>query len=526
MKLVQVSEHHKLGQDGLWDRIRAEVVTLLDRRRISFSSVDLARFAWVKANVPVSKDEGDKNEDKKDPASEEQPDYNELPHFNKWARVYTTPATIWIGVMPNTTTAEQAYHSSRDILDLLTQHKITGVEVAYRESKVTFSGGPALFAPRRSYSDPLKDVIDGLSSALSVPIARLRMDTQGTLGLYFKAGNHLYGVTARHVLFKNNEPNVEYNYVRGGEKKEVVVMGPSAFTAHLEFLQKAVRGHEINVEYLERCILSLTAQAEDIGSESDAEELKMALSKTQKQLTDTRTKMDVVAAHLEIVREKWGKLEDRVIGRVVWAPPIAAVPPHQYMQDVCVIKLNKEKFQGFKGNVLSLGPEIDPGKFVGLMCNNQYDAPREFEYPPSGLLELHDVLTEEDMRTTPPGESIRRVIKRAPSTLTTIGRLSAYASHVRRYYPTGPLDSVETAIHTDHPDSLPFSMRGDSGSVIVDARGRFVALLTGGAGVDEFTYGTPSCEITYGTPMHWLWPLIQAKFKGASLEFGSDELNI
>lgn len=321
-------------------------------------------------------------------------------------------------------------------------------------------------------------------------------------------------------------------------------MGASAFTAHLEFLQKAVRGHEINVEYLERCIVSLTDQAEDIGSESDAEELKSALAKTQKQLTDTRTKMDAVAAHLEIVREKWGKLEDRVIGRVVWAPPIAAVPPHQYMQDVCVIKLNKEKFHRFKGNVLSLGacssvfldtsnltvrvlgPEIDPGKFEGLMCNNQYDAPREFEYPPSSLLELHDVLTEEDIRTTPPGESIRRVIKRGPSTLTTIGRLSAYASHVRRYYPTGPLDSVETAIHTDHPDSLPFSMRGDSGSAIVDARGRFAALLTGGAGVDEFTYGTPSCEITYGTPMHWLWPLIQAKFEGASLEFGSDTLKV
>lgn len=191
------------------------MVTLLDRRRISFSSVDLARFAWVKANVPVSKDEGDKHEDKEDPAIEEQPDYNELPHFNKWARAYTTPTTIWIGVMPDTTTAELAYHSSRDILDLLAQHNIFGVEVAYRESKVTFSGGPALFAPRHSYSDPLKDVIDGLSSALSVPISRLMMGTQGTLGFYFKAGNHLYGVTARHALFIDYEPNVEYNYVRG-----------------------------------------------------------------------------------------------------------------------------------------------------------------------------------------------------------------------------------------------------------------------------------------------------------------------
>lgn len=159
------------------------------------------------------------------------------------------------------------------------------------------------------------------------------------------------------------------------------------------------------------------------------------------------------------------------------------------------------------------------------MCNRRYDAPRTFEYPLGGLLELHGVLTEEEMRTTAPDQAIRRVIKRGSSTLTTIGRLSAYASHVRRYYPTGPLDSVETAIHTDQETSLPFSMRGDSGSAIVDARGRFVALLTGSAGINDTMDGTPSCEITYGTPMHWLWPLIEAKFEGASLEFGSDKLN-
>ncbi|OJT09444.1 hypothetical protein TRAPUB_14075 [Trametes pubescens] len=525
MRLRHVPNNHKLGQEGLWDRIRSEVVRFLDQRGIWFSSVDLARFAWVETRKLNSGDEGNEHEEEEDPAaSEEQPDYDELPHFKKFDKVHTTPATIWIGVMPNTTTAEQAYHSSRDILDLLSQHSITGVEIAYRESEVTFSGGPALFAPPRRYLDPLKDVIDNLSSALSVPIAPLREDTQGTLGFYFKAGNELYGVTTRHVLFKDYEPNIEYNYI-AGPKKEVVVMGPSAFTAHIEFLQETIRRHEFTLKYLERSIASLTTKAEDISPDPGAEELKDALAKTQEQLTDTRRKMDVVTAHMTDVKAKWRKVEDRVIGHVVWAPPIVAVPPHQYMQDVCVIKLDQEKFLHFKGNVLNLGPELDPSKFVGMMCNNHYDAPCEFEYPLSGLLELHGVLTEEEMRTSPPAEAIRRVIKRGPSTLTTIGRLSPYTSHVRRYYPTGHLDSVETAIHTDHADSLPFSMRGDSGAAIVDARGRFVALLTGGAGINDITYGTPSCEITYGTPMHWLWPLIQAKFEGASLDFGSDKLN-
>jgi hypothetical protein len=126
--------------------------------------------------------------------------------------VYITPVTIWVGVMPDTTTSEQAHNSSRDILNLLKQYNITDVDVAYRESEVKFSGGPELFVPV-SDLDPLKDVIDSLSSPLSLPIAGLKTKMQGTLGFYFRIGEDLYAVTARHVLFKDNEANVEYNYV-------------------------------------------------------------------------------------------------------------------------------------------------------------------------------------------------------------------------------------------------------------------------------------------------------------------------
>ena len=35
---------------------------------------------------------------------------------------------------------------------------------------------------------------------------------QGTLGFYFKVGNDLYGVTARHVLFPGTQGNALYNY--------------------------------------------------------------------------------------------------------------------------------------------------------------------------------------------------------------------------------------------------------------------------------------------------------------------------
>ena len=115
-------------------------------------------------------------------------------------------------MLPDTLTGEVANHSANDILELLKKDGITDVEVAYRETKAKFSAGPGLFSPV-SGLDPLKDVIDNLSNALSLPIAGLKTNMQGTLGFYFWFGDELYAVTARHVIFKDSEPNYEYNYV-------------------------------------------------------------------------------------------------------------------------------------------------------------------------------------------------------------------------------------------------------------------------------------------------------------------------
>ena len=151
--------------------------------------------------------------------------------------------------------------------------------------------------------------------------------------------------------------------------------------------------------------------------------------------------------------------------------------------------------------------------------HDRFDAPHEFEYPEDGLFKMQGILSDEEMHmpdnTTPDGDPTRRVIKRGSNTFTTVGGLSGYLSHVRRYYPIGKVDSTEVAVHP-HADSGPFSRGGDSGAIIVDARGRLVALLTGSTG------GTDSSDITFGTPMFWLWPLILAKFPGANLCLDDD----
>ena len=108
-------------------------------------------------------------------------------------------------------------------------------------------------------------------------------------------------------------------------------------------------------------------------------------------------------------------------------------------------------------------------------------------------------------------------MKHGLTTLTTIGCLNGFESHVRRYFPTGNRDSVEAAVYRYDSNSGPFSGGGDSGSIIVDALGKFVALLTGGTGP------TDSSDITFGSPMHWLWDVIKAEFPGADLYFEDDD---
>jgi hypothetical protein len=111
---------------------------------------------------------------------------------------------IWVGVLPDTLTGAVAHESATEILGLL---GIASVDV-YRESVAKFLHGPDLFAPV-SDLDPLKDVIDNLSTPLSLPIAGRKTTMQGTLGCYFRVGNDLYATTARHNVFPLNGDNEE-----------------------------------------------------------------------------------------------------------------------------------------------------------------------------------------------------------------------------------------------------------------------------------------------------------------------------
>ena len=191
----------------------SKVVELLDQRNIQHSSIDLVRFSWVEEDEDVEENMDDEDiEDVEEDVDDEDLEDVDI-KITPYGTVITTPVTIWVGVLPDTLTGEVAFHSSNDILDLLKEHEIFEIDVAYRESVARGFSGPNLFAPV-SDLDPLKAVIDPVTTALGLPIAGLKtLQSQGTLGFYFKVGKDLYAVTARHVLFPEDEGNNLYSYV-------------------------------------------------------------------------------------------------------------------------------------------------------------------------------------------------------------------------------------------------------------------------------------------------------------------------
>ena len=166
----------------MWADIGSQTVHLLDVKEIKFTSVDLVRFRW------------------------------EEPTKDGLGKPVTSAVTIWIGVLPDSTNGDAAFDAAQDIFELLKQHSIDDIDIAFRESEAQSFAGPVLYAPVNDVH-PLKDVIDWVTTPLSLPIAGSKTrHMQGTLGFYFKIGDDLYGVTARHVLFPDTEANVVYRY--------------------------------------------------------------------------------------------------------------------------------------------------------------------------------------------------------------------------------------------------------------------------------------------------------------------------
>ncbi|TCD62538.1 hypothetical protein EIP91_006765 [Steccherinum ochraceum] len=525
MKLSPVYEHPKLSEKDLWDKVRAEVVQLLDQRNILHSSIDLVRFCWPKRRENAEKDtqatvktENNENqEDREEKANRsESENLVDVKVYPQYGTTLLSPITIWIGVLPDTLTSELAFRSSNDILGLLKQHGIFDVDVVYRESVAVDLTASEPLAPVAN-DRPSKDIANPLPTALGLPIADLgTRSMHGTIAFYFRVGRDLYGVTARHVFFPEYQGNVGYTYEAGSQRK-VILMGEAAFRHFIMSVQAQISILRKKIEMYERYVAEFLVAVEKGGP--GAKEATRRMKENRGKLDKGRMTLSELKKFFVKVKLEWSDPKDRVIGHIVWAPPFNAASAARYTKNICVIKLDRKKFTPeHMGNVLEFGSEWDVSKYFSLYRGMQHHVPFEHngisgphQIPLRGVLSAADVRKPASKDLS--AELMHYVLKHGPTTRTTAACLSGFESHVRKYSAAGYCDSIEMPMFHYNDESGPFARKGDSGSVVVDLLGRSVALLNSGTGRPDLP------DISYGTPMHWLWELIQAQFPGASLDF-------
>jgi hypothetical protein len=132
-------------------------------------------------------------------------------------------------------------------------------------------------------------------------------------------------------------------------------MGTKAFTNFLISIQGHIGYLHVTVGVLQKRMTALTARIE--GGGSNAQQAAGELEETQRELTKVQVAIVELKKFFVKAKKEWTKPKDRIVGHVVWAPPVSvSTAPHNYTEDVCVIKLEKKKFfKNFKGNVLDLG---------------------------------------------------------------------------------------------------------------------------------------------------------------------------
>ena len=340
---------HRLN--SIWGDLGPQVCQLLDSQEVPWTSIDVVWFADV-----GKRDAG--------------------------------PVVLWIGVAPETLFGEAARISANGCLDLLKKFHITDVEVEYRESMYTRSAGPNLLKPVSNQHSTIH-VRGPLTPALGLSIAaQATLHVEGTGGLYFAKGGDskkIFLVTARHVLFPQNEANI--NYARknvSAPRRNVVLLGTKAFSDITKSIRTRSKVHGANVEYYERQIKRLQSREtgedkdkdkdkdehehehehededEDEDKDEDEDEDKDDIEEKYKELQSSLDEANKAIKELDKFHEKvkeWSQPSERIIGHIARSPPITLnAGTEGFTEDYAVVELDSHKFKKvFKGNVIDLG---------------------------------------------------------------------------------------------------------------------------------------------------------------------------
>ena len=428
----------------------------------------------------------------------------------------STCPIIWIGVAPNTLSHEDGQGVADACKDLLTIHNITDMEVELREANFFRYSSPKLKKPASSI-DPIAHFIQPLTPTSGLSICNFQTpELEETGGFFLGDRSSLYLVTARHVVFKADQMNNQlYKWKPNNEPIEVTLFGTRGFKKYLAQIEHEIKIKNIMLEFQGSRIKTI-GERRDI---MEAEEFQLELADAVKQMKEAADTIMALEKLLKHVKQVWGDIANRVLGRVEFSPPIKLLTgSKKFTQDFALIKINNSimEVSRFPGNVLDLGTEIPPPHFTAKMFPNSKNE-KNFTYPPDRLLKVNKIIPDAEMRKLPMyddnGKKCLVVLKRGNATGLTLGRANGIKSFTRC-----PLDncppkvSKEWAILPYDEKSGPFAAPGDSGAAIIDCLGRLGGLLTGGSG------GSKSGLITYATPVSFILENLKAHGYNVSIE--------
>ncbi|VDC03067.1 unnamed protein product [Peniophora sp. CBMAI 1063] len=458
------------------DRIAPEIHSLLGDKDVQWTSLDVVRIGYThEANTPV---------------------------------------ILWIGVLPNSISAQDGRAIVMQCLEILHAHNIADVEVEMRESVVVpLAVGPAPKLPAldsTSYALGASVLLDPFTTSPNFPISAFKSSShQGTGGFFvtdLDDPGRILLVTARHAIFSPEEDDgTLYRHTEGSERPPCLVQlfADDAFERHKEFLQEMIQKYRGFIDIQSSSIKRFDGRTDQAAIEA-RRYCEHDVGNARRMLSE----LDAISKFVETFGEG-----DRVLGHVVLSPPIGYnIGPQGYTEDWAVIEMFPAKISAgnYRGNAIVLQKAafdnlIWPARLSRQM--HPYDAthPKCFDYSLiDNLLRLGGTITDGELRHPTSldenREQCRTVLKRGAASALTVGRANSIFSYVRRVQGDGKTlsrASKEWAIVGGVGEIYEFATNGDSGAVVVDGRGRVGGLVTGGNREQkgDITYATPACFI-------------------------------
>ncbi len=412
-------------------------------------------------------------------------------------------SVIMVGVNHGTLSAEVGIDIAADCRSILLDNGIDDMHIILYESK--FYRSASLYKPTVT-ANPVAIVREPFSTTLGIPICNATTPNfEGTAGFFFtdtaKPGI-LYLLTARHVLFHpENDENKLYTFRErtGQAQKKVMFMGEAAFKTRCEAIKYAIGAKELILDHLKGRLVHADEMEDEEEATAEWEEVKPEIEKAKKAIA-------ALKQLLADVTKEWMVEENRVIGHVTLSPPITLNYGNDgFTDDWAVIQIEPTMISklNFVGNAIDLG-SVDVDELTAWMYPHPANQ-TSFKYPTSRLLRFTGTVSDQEMFKPDPknkdhdNDPVIMVLKKGNTSDLTVGRLNTIRAFVREYFKGKPGEkSKELSVLPRYSKSGPFSHRGDSGSVVIDGKGRVCGILTGGDGATDVS------DCTYVTSINFL----------------------